>query len=220
VAAQPDRVLARRGDSVAGLLFGLLVAVLIGVVLTLFLLLRGLDQAGLTELHPTAGDEDLRIAGSSDAEAVPGLLVLRYDAQFYTANIRSLHRKILATVDALPTPPEVLVLDYSAIQALTVTVIDEEPQLERELTSRDHVLARRAQSAHARHGPAAPPLAGVGRIRPRLPHRPRRRPGLPPTAAVLTRLRWLHVSPVSGRLVLVNPGTGAAPVAVGSLPGA
>jgi sulfate permease, SulP family len=122
--------------AVAGLLFGLLVAVLIGVVLTLFLLLRGLDRAGLTELHPTAGDEDLRIAGSADAEAVPGLLVLRYDAQFYTANIRSLHRKILTTVDALPTPPEVLVLDYSAMQALTVTVIDEEPQLERELTSR------------------------------------------------------------------------------------
>jgi SulP family sulfate permease len=122
--------------AVAGLLFGLLVAVLIGVVLTLFLLLRGLDRAGLTELHPTAGDEDLRIAGSADAEAVPGLLVLRYDAQFYTANIRSLHRKIFATVDALPTPPEVLVLDYSAIQALTVTVVDEEPQLDRELTSR------------------------------------------------------------------------------------
>jgi sulfate permease, SulP family len=136
VAAQPDRVLARRGDSVAGLLFGLLVAVLIGVVLTLFLLLRGLDQAGLTELHPTAGDEDLRIAGSSDAEAVPGLLVLRYDAQFYTANIRSLHRKILAAVDDLPSPPDVLVLDASTIQTLTVTVIDEEPQLERELARR------------------------------------------------------------------------------------
>jgi MFS superfamily sulfate permease-like transporter len=117
-------------------LFGLLVAVLVGVVLTLFLLLRGLDRAGLTELHPTAGDQDLRIAGSSDAEAVPGLLVLRYDAQFYTANIRSLHRKILAAVDAQPTPPEVLVLDASAMQALTVTVIDEEPQLERELTGR------------------------------------------------------------------------------------
>jgi sulfate permease, SulP family len=71
--------------AVAGLLFGLLVAVLIGVVLTLFLVLRGLDRAGLTELHPTAGDDDMRIAGSADAEAVPGLLVLRYDAQFYTA---------------------------------------------------------------------------------------------------------------------------------------
>jgi MFS superfamily sulfate permease-like transporter len=102
--------------AVAGLLFGLLVAVLIGVVLTLFLVLRGLDRADLTELHPTAGDDDMRTAGSDDAEAVPGLLVLRYDAQFYTANIRSLHRKILAAVDAWPSPPEVLVLDASTIQ--------------------------------------------------------------------------------------------------------
>jgi SulP family sulfate permease len=78
----------------------------------------------------------MRIARTSETEAVPGLLVLRYDAQFYTANIRSLHRKILAAIDALPDPPEVVVLDYSAIQALTVTVIDEEPQLDRELSSR------------------------------------------------------------------------------------
>jgi hypothetical protein len=46
------------------------------------------------------------------------------------------HRKILAAIDALPDPPEVVVLDCSAIQALTVTVIDEEPQLDRELSSR------------------------------------------------------------------------------------
>ena len=178
---------------VAGLLFGLLVAVLIGVVLTLFLLLRGLDQAGLTELHPTAGDEDMRIAGSSEAEAVPGLLVLRYDAQFYTANIRSLHRKIFATVDALPTPPEVLVLDYSAIQALTVTVIDEEPQLERAHEPGDHVLDRHARSAHVRYRPAAThagELDEAGRV---VPHGPRRRPDIPgQTTAPLTRLSVAH----------------------------
>ena len=99
----------------AGLVFGLLPAVLIGVLFTLFLVLRELDRAGLTELQPTADDGDMRIAGSAGAAPVPGLLVLRYDAALYTANIRSVHRKILAAVDALPAPPDVLVLDCSAV---------------------------------------------------------------------------------------------------------
>jgi sulfate permease, SulP family len=93
----------------AGLVFGLLRAVLIGVLLTLFLVLRELDRAKLTELQPTTGDGDLRIAGSPGTAPVPGLLVLRHDAPLYTANIRSVHRKIIAAVDALPAAPEVLV---------------------------------------------------------------------------------------------------------------
>jgi sulfate permease, SulP family len=120
----------------AGLVFGLLQAVLVGVLLTLFLVLRDLDRAGLTELQPVAGDTDLRLAGSPDAVPVPGLLVLRYDAALYTANVRSVNRKIVAAVDARPTPPDVLLLDASAVNILTVTVIDALPQLERELISR------------------------------------------------------------------------------------
>ena len=120
----------------AGLVFGLLQAVLVGVLLTLFLVLRDLDRAGLSELQPVAGDTDLRLAGSPDAVPVPGLLVLRYDAALYTANERSVNRKIVAAVDARPTPPDVLLLDASAVNILTVTVIDALPQLERELISR------------------------------------------------------------------------------------
>ena len=120
----------------AGLVFGLLPAVLIGVLLTLFLVLRELDRAGLTELQPTAGDGDLRIAGSAGTAPVPGLLVLRHDAPLYTANIRSVHRKIIAAVDALPAAPDVLVLDCSAVAMLPVTVIDEVPSLDRALGER------------------------------------------------------------------------------------
>jgi sulfate permease, SulP family len=88
-----------------GRVFGLLPAVLVGVLFTLYLILRAVDQAGLTELQPTANDSDLRVAGSPDVTPVPGLLVLRYDELLYAANVRSIHRKILATVDARSPDP-------------------------------------------------------------------------------------------------------------------
>jgi SulP family sulfate permease len=119
-----------------GLIFGLLPAVLVGVLFTLYLILRAVDRARLTELQPTANDGDLRVAGSPDVAPVPGLLVLRYDALLYAANVRSIHRKILATVDARSATPEVLVLDATAVLAATVSVIDEAPLLERELVAR------------------------------------------------------------------------------------
>ncbi len=119
-----------------GLIFGLLPAVLVGVLLTLFLILRALDRAGMTELQPTADDGDLRVAGSPGVAPVPGLLVLRYDALLYAANIRSIHRKILAAVDAHSPAPDVVVLDASAVMGATVSVIDEAPMLERALVAR------------------------------------------------------------------------------------
>ena len=62
--------------------------------------------------------------------------MLRYDALLYAANIRSIHHKILAAVDARSPTPEVLVLDASAVVGATVSVIDEAPLLERELVAR------------------------------------------------------------------------------------
>ena len=46
----------------SGLLFGLLPAVLVGVLLTLLLVLRELDRVGVTELQPTPGGDDVRVA--------------------------------------------------------------------------------------------------------------------------------------------------------------
>ena len=81
--------------AVAGLVFGLLPAVLVGVLLTLFLVLRELDRAGLTELQPTADDGDMRIAGSAGAARSRDCSCCATTPPLYTANIRSVHRKIL-----------------------------------------------------------------------------------------------------------------------------
>lgn len=118
----------------SGLLFGLLVAVLIGVVLTLFLVLRELDRLGVTELQATPDLDDVRVAGSH-TERRPGLLLLRVDGPLYTANVRSVDRKVLAAVDA--AHPDTLVLDLSAVGLLPVSVIDELKELSHELQRRD-----------------------------------------------------------------------------------
>ena len=83
----------------SGLLFGLLPAVLVGVLLTLLLVLRELDRVGVTELRPTPGGDDVRAAGQGTVP-VAGLLVLRLDGPLYTANVRGAHRRMLAAVDA------------------------------------------------------------------------------------------------------------------------
>ncbi len=122
----------------SGLALGLLPAVLIGVLLTLFLVLVELDRMGLTELQPTRDERDVEPAGPG-TEAVPGLIILRFDGPLYTANVRSANRKILAAVDDRPGT-RVLVLDATAVALVTVTLINEFSVLERELHQRGVTL--------------------------------------------------------------------------------
>jgi MFS superfamily sulfate permease-like transporter len=151
----------------AGLVLGLLAAVLVGVVLTLLLVLHELNALGFTELQPTVGGDDLRIAGP-DTTPVPGLLILRIEGPLYTANVRNVNRRILDAVDA--AAPDTLVVDASAVGAGTVTVIDQFIDFERELDAR-HVqlwiasLPPRAL-ATARLTPRWGELAAAGRLHP------------------------------------------------------
>ena len=117
-----------------GLVLGLLAAVLIGVILTLLLVIVELDRVGVTELQPTSGDRDLEAAGDH-TESVTGLLILRFDGPLYTANIRSVNRKILAEIDRHPGTG-VLVLDATSVARFTLTVAEEFNDLERELRER------------------------------------------------------------------------------------
>jgi high affinity sulfate transporter 1 len=118
----------------AGLVLGLLAAVLVGVLLTLLLVLHELNGIGVTELQPTPAGDDVLVAGPA-TRPVPGLLVLRVDGPIYTANVHNIHRRILAAVDA--ADPETVVLDLSAIAATSVTVLDQSIDLDQQLVARD-----------------------------------------------------------------------------------
>jgi SulP family sulfate permease len=123
----------------AGLVFGLLAAVLVGVVLTLGLVLHELNATGITELQPSAAGDDLLVAGPATSP-VPGLLILRINGPLYTANVRNVHRRVLAAVDAAVdagTGPRTLVIEASAIGAASVTVMDQFADFEREVAARN-----------------------------------------------------------------------------------
>jgi MFS superfamily sulfate permease-like transporter len=119
----------------SGLVFGLLPAVLVGVMLTLVLVLVELDRVGTTELQPTPRDGDLEPAGVRTGP-VPGLLILRFDGPIYTANVRSANRKIIAEVDRHPDA-RVVALDATALARVSLTVVHQFADLEQELLDRD-----------------------------------------------------------------------------------
>jgi sulfate permease, SulP family len=85
--------------ALSGLCFGLLVAVAVGVALTLFLVIYELDLLGVTELRATLDLFDVQTVGS-DTAPIDGLLILRVDGPLYTANVRGVNRRVLDAVDA------------------------------------------------------------------------------------------------------------------------
>lgn len=133
--------------ALAGLVFGLLAAVLVGVLLTLLLVLVELDRIGLTELQPSATGDDLVAAGPATVP-VPGLLVLRFDGPLYTANVRSVDRKVLAVLDAR-SDCQVVVVDLTAQALLSLGVTDELLALDHELAGRGAELWFAALSPQA-----------------------------------------------------------------------
>lgn len=121
----------------AGVFFSLLVAVLVGVVLTLYLVLHELGHVGVSELQQTADATDVRVVGP-DTRPDDGLLVVRVDGPLYTANVGRVNRRVLAVLDSVlaDRPVDVLVLDLTSAGPLPYTVLDQARDLDRELRSR------------------------------------------------------------------------------------
>ena len=166
-----------------GLIFGMLPAVLVGVMLTLVLVLIELDRVGLTELQPIAGELDVQPADEHTAP-LPGLIILRVNGPLYTANVRSTNRKLVAAADARPDT-QVVVLDLTAQGRLSLTATHQFSDLEQEFDERGIAL----------WVVAIPPDAlKLAR------QTPRRRS---PTPGVCTRRRW----PRSARFGSARPPT-------------
>ena len=115
-----------------GLFAGMLAAVLVGVVLTLFLVIWELNHIGVTELQPTPDGTDLVVAGDTTV-AEPGLLVLRIDGPLYTANVRTVNSRIIHAIER--ARPDTVVIDLSAVAQTTVTVALQFEDLEREVSA-------------------------------------------------------------------------------------
>ena len=120
--------------AVAGLVWGLLAAVAVGVLLTLVLLLHELNRADLDELR-FAPNGSLRPTQPGDT-AVPGLLILRSRGPLYTANARTHQRHIIERVDAADPIPQVVLLDGTAVGGLTLTIAGVLRDLDEQLQQR------------------------------------------------------------------------------------
>jgi sulfate permease, SulP family len=168
-----------------GLIFGMLPAVLVGVVLTLLLVLVELDRVGLTELQPTADDADVQPADDHTAP-VSGLIILRVNGPLYTANVRSTNGKLVAAVDARPDT-RVVVVDLTAQGRLSLTAVHQFSDLEQQFDERGvalWVVAVPPQALKlARQAPRWQELAEAGRLY--------------PTALAAVRAFRQHPAPVS-----------------------
>jgi MFS superfamily sulfate permease-like transporter len=115
----------------AGLIFGLLEAVLVGIVVTLGVVLYELNQIEVHELQVGEHGE-LRIAGP-DTRALPGLLILSVGGPVYTANVRKVARQV--RVAAETGHPDVVVLDTSATMTTSATVLDHLAELDDQIAA-------------------------------------------------------------------------------------
>lgn len=114
-----------------GLTAGLLPAVLAGVLLTLYLVLRELNRPHVLQL--TRNVEGGWRALEPDAPPVASdPLVLRIDSGLYTANVRANTREISRRVGEMQ--PSTLVLDCSRISQVTTTVMRNLVDLDKELS--------------------------------------------------------------------------------------
>lgn len=131
--------------TLVGLVSGLLAGVAAGVLLTLFIVLRDLDRPQVEVLtrgpggwHVTSEADPSVPAGPTAPTGSPATgdpLVLRLRSMLYTANVRPTLERVLALVQAASA--RTVVLDASAMDWVSSTVVDELEGLDDELAAHD-----------------------------------------------------------------------------------
>ncbi len=117
----------------------LLVGVLVGVLLTFYILLRALNHPIVVELQRPPCEADLEPARPGD-QPVPGLLVLRIEGGLYTMNVRGVQTEILSRVRAADPKPDTVLLDVGGTADTSVTVMDIFFETEQQLARQGRTL--------------------------------------------------------------------------------
>ncbi len=131
LAGEPDRILDRgrdRRDRVDG---RVVAAVLAGVLLTLYLVLRELDRPHISQLIREV-EGGWRAVDPDEHPVHSDPLVLRVDSGLYTANVRANTREIARRVEQ--ARPSALVIDCSRLTQVTTTVMRNFLDLTKELS--------------------------------------------------------------------------------------
>ncbi|MCY1007888.1 sulfate permease [Nannocystis pusilla] len=121
----------------ATLMLGITLGLALGVLLSLALFVLRTTRPHTAELGRLPGTEVYRNrARFADALPVPGLLLLRLDAQLYFANAAFLREAVLRRLESTTAPIRAVILDCSGIHDVDVSALATLRELRRTLTAR------------------------------------------------------------------------------------
>jgi sulfate permease, SulP family len=126
------------GVLITDILVGVGVAVGLSVI-DLFARVARPHDAVLGEVPGLAGLHD--IEDWEGAKTIPGLVIYRYDAPLFFANVEHFKQRALQAIEAETTPVEWFVLNTEAIVEVDITAIDTLTELHRELAARGITFA-------------------------------------------------------------------------------
>lgn len=118
--------------AVFALFTNLLIGVLVGVFLTFYLVLHGLNHPQVVELRRDTATGEFFEARPGDP-VVPGMVILRVLGGMYTLNIRRIQDQVYRLFEAAQPAPSVVVVDVGATVDTSVTVIDTWFEIEQHL---------------------------------------------------------------------------------------
>ena len=138
--------------TVGVLMTDILVGVAIAVGLSMIELFARITQPHDAVLGEAPGLPGLHdIEDWEDTKTRPGLVIYRYDAPLFFANVENFKRRALEAIDAEATPVEWFVLNAEAIAEIDITAVDMLEELRSELVVRGitFAMARVKQDLYA-----------------------------------------------------------------------
>jgi high affinity sulfate transporter 1 len=126
------------GVLITDILVGVGVAIGLSVI-DLFARIARPHDAVLGEVPGIPGLHD--IEDWEGAKTIPGLVIYRYDAPLFFANVEHFKQRVLQAIEAETTPVEWFVLNTEAIVEVDITAIDTLTELHRELAARGITFA-------------------------------------------------------------------------------
>jgi len=119
------------------LTLGVLPGIGMGVGLAVLTLTYRSSFPGISVLGKIPGEEVYRdVTRRRDAQTIPRLLIVRFDASPFFANARQIERKVRDLVATADPPPKVVLVDAENMNMIDSTAIDSLAELHAELTAR------------------------------------------------------------------------------------
>jgi len=121
----------------ATLTLGISTGLVLGVLASLLLFVLRTTRPHTAVLGRLPGTHVYRnLRRFPDAEPVPGLVLVRLDAQLYFANAAFLRATLLRLVDEAPPPVRAVIVDASSIHDVDVSALESLREVHRALTAR------------------------------------------------------------------------------------